>query len=780
MTAEEKILISQPVVSTVIDVPALPFCIQGEPANLYNAKIELHMMDGEIAYGNVVTIDREESKVLYFSTEKNKDLDLKFSDIRFILFNADLKYQLEEHPLKSKSEAVEPPHLPQPFDIKFVDGKSLSGDSALSIVNESGLHLFKVKVGNIATRMFMPAETLDKYSIGEQIGTLLQANNKVSEEGLQEGLKKQQEVRSRPIGEYLKEQGVVSDADLQRTLRQQKEFPKVRLGELLIEQGLISESQLEEALHVQKDDRGRRLGDILIDIGATTEDGVHSALAQKLGVPFVQLREFDIDPEVLEMLPSDIARKHSAMPLMIVDQYLVIAIPDPTINEVVNELAFVVNRRIEVAVATPGDIRWAIDHFYGEEVHDDSDVLAAQIMPDQSHEQLDEDMEKLANERPIVRLVQNLIAESVERGASDIHIRPHPKSVEVLFRIHGKLTHIRNFGKSLLPPIVSRIKVIAHMDVAQRRIPQDGRVQVSIKGEIKDMRVSSIPTVEGESVVIRLLASAASLKPIEELGFSDDDTEILEELLKRGSGMILVTGPTGSGKSTTLYSALNVLREMNLNILTVEDPVEIRLGGLEQVQVQNEIGMDFGRVLRNILRHDPDVIMVGEIRDEETAKIAVQAAQTGHLVLSTLHTNSAADTIVRLREMNVEPYMIASALLGVVAQRLIKWNCEYCLVEEEVSPAVRQLLGVSESEKFYVGEGCNSCGNTGVAGRVPAYEFLNVTSSVQQGILNNASTHELNELAQSWGMKNLSECALKYARNKETPLAEVHRIYTTN
>ncbi|MFT5133040.1 MAG: type IV pilus assembly protein PilB [Gammaproteobacteria bacterium] len=777
MTAEEKILATVPSSKSVIDLPPSPFCIEGEKGNLFNAAIELHYMKGVIEYGALRSIDDASEQICFVSSQSHEELEIKYSDVRFVIFPNELRYQLKDHPLQNQSAVVVKPELPQSFNIKFNDGTSLSGDSAISVDKLTGLHLFKVKQGNIATRMFVPKSTITMYSIGKQIGTVLKAQKVVTEEGLAQGLQTQETVRKRPIGEYLKDQGVVTDAELKKTLRQQNNFPKVRLGELLIAEGLISQAHLDEALLMQKGDRGRRLGDILIDIGATTEDAVHSALAQKLGVPFVKLREFEIDPAVLELVPVDIARKHSVMPLMTFDKYLVVAVPEPSMGEVTNILAFVSNRRIELAVATPGEITWAIDHYYGDIIEDDEGILAAQIVP--SKDDQDEEMEKLANERPIVRLVQNLLAESIERNASDIHIRPLSKSVQVLFRIHGKLTHIRNFGKSLLAPIVSRIKVVAHMDVAQRRIPQDGRVQVTMNGQIKDMRVSSIPTVEGESVVIRILASATSLKPLDELGFSEGDTEILAQLLQRGSGMILVTGPTGSGKSTTLYSALNVLREMNVNIITVEDPVEIRLDGLEQVQVHHEYGMGFERVLRNVLRHDPDVIMIGEIRDEETAKIAVKAAQTGHLVLSTLHTNSAADTIFRLREMNVEPYMIASALRGIVAQRLIKKNCDHCRVEEEVSATTRQLLGVGENDKFYVGEGCDNCDNTGISGRVPAYEFLNVTPSIQQGILGNISSLELNDLAHSWGMKPLSECAMKYARSGETAIAEVHRIYTT-
>ena len=593
MTAEEKSLLTRTASTSVIDLPAAPYCINGEKSNLYNAAIEMHYVKGMIDYGKLHVLDNKAGEVCFVSSQTACELRIKFEDIRFILFPQELQYQLVDHPLKNQPEAVSKPELPQSFRIKFKNDTSLSGDSAISVVTDSALHLFKVKEGNSTTRMFIPQSSVDTYSIGDQIGKVLLGQESVSEAALEKGLQEQEAVRSRPLGEYLKDQGVVNDEDLRRTLKHQEKYPKVRLGELLIEKGLITTEQLDEALDMQKGDRGRRLGDILIDIGATTEETVHSALAHKLGVPFVKLREFDVDPAVLELIPVGIARKHKAMPLMLCDQYLVVAIPEPDMGEEMKVLSFVSNRSIELAVATPGDIEWALDHYYGDVLEDDEGFLDAQVMPTIDSEQQAEEMEKLANERPIVRLVQNLLAEAIERNASDIHIRPLSKSVEVLFRIHGKMTHIRNFGKSLLAPIVSRIKVIAHMDVATRRKPQDGRVQITLEGEIKDMRVSSIPTVEGESVVIRLLASAATLKPLEQLGFSDKDTGIMEELLHRGSGMLLVTGPTGSGKSTTLYSALNILREMNVNIITVEDPVEIRLDGLEQVQVNNEVGMGF-------------------------------------------------------------------------------------------------------------------------------------------------------------------------------------------
>lgn len=782
MTAYEKISTSVDEIGSVIDLPLTPSCMEIDNDQLHDAEIELHCMDGSIVEGNLHTLDGTEQIIHYLCAKKQKLKTLRFEQLRFLLFKAKMKYKNNEDTNENNSSVVEEHKEKQPYQIIFNDGKEFFGNSAITIIDDIGVNFFKVNKDDLVKRIFVPNSAIKDIEVGAQIGEILKENNEVTDEGLQQGLDEQKKNRSRPLGEYLKDKGIVTEADLNKILSQQKEtdsFPRVRLGELLISEGLISEAELTEALELQKGDRERRLGDILIDIGATTQDAVHSALASKLGLPFVKLKDFGVDIQVLEHIPVQIARKEQAMPLMMSGNRLVVAVPDPTCSEVANVLGFVSNRKIEIVISTPEDIDWAINEFYGNHL----DVNVAQIVSELNLEnEVNEDdhsLEKMANERPIVRLVQNLIVESVNRGASDIHIRPLSTGVQVLFRIHGKLTLVKNFGKSLLSAIVSRIKVISRMDIAQRRLPQDGRVQMTFGDEKVDMRVSTMPTVEGESVVIRLLANAATLKPVEELGFNEKDTEGFIELLHRGAGMILVTGPTGSGKSTTLYSALNVLRKMNVNILTVEDPVEIRLDGLEQIQVEHEIGMDFGRALRNILRHDPDVIMIGEIRDEETAKIAFKAAQTGHLVLSTLHTNSAADTIVRLREMNVEPYMMASSLLGVVAQRLIAKNCEHCRVDDEVSSTVRELMNINSDEKFYTGSGCQVCGNSGVSGRLPAYEFLQVSELIQHNILANASTLELNQAAELEGMQSLVQCALGYARNGETSIGDVHRIFVS-
>jgi len=782
MTAYEKITSPDQEIENVIDLPSAPICMDAENEQLQNAEIELHCMNGNIIEANLHTLDGAKKIIHYISIEKQEMEILEFDKLRFILFTSQMQYKGDEDTNENDSAAVEPHNQKQPYKIIFIDGKEFFGDSAITMIDDIGVHFFKVNGSDIATRIFIPKASTRDFEVGAQLGQILKDNEKLSEEGLKLGLEEQSKKRSRPLGEYLKDKGIVNEVDLENILAQQKktsDFPKVRLGELLISEGLISDKELNEALDLQKTDRERRLGDILIDIGATTQDAVHSALASKLGLAFVKLKEFSIDIDVLDYIPVIIAKKEQAMPLMISGNRLVVAVPDPTRSDVSKILGFVANKKIEIVISTPGDIDWAINEFYGNNLDVSVSQIESELLLDTEINENSFELEKIANEKPIVRLVHSLIIKSVKRGASDIHIRPLSNGVQVLFRIHGKLTLVKNFSKSLLPAIVSRIKVISRMDIAQRRLPQDGRVQMSFGDDKIDMRVSTMPTVEGESVVIRLLASAATLKPVEELGFNEKDTASFLDLLHRGAGMILVTGPTGSGKSTTLYSAMNVLKQMNVNIITVEDPVEIRLDGLEQVQVMHDIGMDFGRALRNILRHDPDVIMIGEIRDKETANIAFKAAQTGHLVLSTLHTNSAADTIIRLREMKVEPYLIASSLLGVVAQRLITENCEHCRINEEVSSTVRQLMSLGSEEKFYVGKGCDACGKSGVSGRLPAYEFLQVTESIQHNILENASTLELNQAAESAGMQSIVECALKYARNGDTSIADVHRIFVS-
>jgi type IV pilus assembly protein PilB len=497
------------------------------------------------------------------------------------------------------------------------------------------------------------------------------------------------------------------------------------------------------------------------------------ALAEFLGFPYVSLRDVNIDHSILSLIGAEFARKNDVMPVELKRCHLTVAMANPRRQDIFQALGFITGLTIDVVVATSKDVQWAIRRYYGAQ----DDELALESIGDPIYHAVAElELARLGSENAIVRLVNNIIRDAIDRKASDIHLRPRDKNVELLYRMDGTLTTIRFISKSLLAAVVSRIKILGGMNIAERRMPQDGRSCVRSSQNMVDLRISIMPTVEGESVVIRLLNSQVGLKSIAELGFSGRDENIFLELLHKTNGIFLVTGPTGSGKSTTLYAALGEVRKQNVNVITIEDPVEYHMDGVEQIQINHDIGYTFSRALRNILRHDPDVILVGEIRDQETAKIAVESALTGHLVLSTLHTNNAAGAITRLLEMGVEPYLLNGSLLGVLAQRLVKVNCPNCLAVEPVELLARQSLNVSEDEVFYRSTGCEKCNKTGVIGRMAVYELLSVDASMKAIIKPEVATTDVHQHALAAGMVPLTDNALLRARAKEISLAEVYRI----
>lgn len=497
------------------------------------------------------------------------------------------------------------------------------------------------------------------------------------------------------------------------------------------------------------------------------------ALAERLGFSYVTLSDYHIDESILSLIPAEFARKNDVMPLTLDHSHLIVAMAHPMRQDIFQALGFITGLTLDIVVANVKDVQWAIRRYYGVQ----DDALALESIESHIHLSAEElALEKLGNENAIVRLVNNIIRDAIDRKASDIHLRPCEKNVELIYRMDGTLTIIRYISKSLLPAVVSRIKILGGMDIAERRIPQDGRSCVRSHDNVVDLRISIMPTVEGESVVVRLLNSKVGLKSIVDLGFSAHDEDLFRDLLHKSNGVFLVTGPTGSGKSTTLYAALDEVKKQNVNIITVEDPVEYHMDGVEQIQINHATGYTFARALRNILRHDPDVILVGEIRDQETGKIAVESALTGHLVLSTLHTNNAAGAVTRLLEMGIEPYLLNGCLLGVLAQRLVKLNCQNCLEVEPVDKLVRQSLNVSETEVFYHGGGCEKCNNTGVVGRIAVYELLRVDAKIKAIIKPEVATTDIHQQALASGMIPLTDNALLRARAKEISLAEAYRI----
>ncbi|MCW9027326.1 MAG: GspE/PulE family protein [Kangiella sp.] len=490
----------------------------------------------------------------------------------------------------------------------------------------------------------------------------------------------------------------------------------------------------------------------------------------------IDLSALKIDEKWVRKFPPELLFKYQALPLFKKNNLLEVAFTNPQQIDAMQVLSFIAGCNIEPVKA---DKRELLEYLSGIiQFQNEKEALneLERVGIDASKSLATNEIESLGKKKGVINLMASIITDAIEKNASDIHLHPRAKYLQLLYRVDGSLTPIRKLNLSLHQALVSRIKIIGGMDISERRLPQDGRIEYAGNGKSIDMRISVMPTVYGESVVIRVLDSSQGLREITELGLNEKDTENLTNLLHSSYGIFLVTGPTGSGKTTTLYAAINEKIKEGPHIVTVEEPVEYKMEGVTQIPVNHKIGYTFARALRNILRHDPDVIMVGEIRDGETAKIAVESSLTGHLVLSTLHTNSSVSTITRLIEMGVEPYLLKDALVGILAQRLVKKNCQHCLVEEKIPESIRKEIQATKNDKFYKGAGCAECFNTGIAGRRSVYELLSITPQVACEINENLDINKLNEIAQKQGMVSLAEMALQLARKKEISALEVYKI----
>ena len=546
---------------------------------------------------------------------------------------------------------------------------------------------------------------------------------------------------------------------------------------LLLDSGLITEEHLNEILNAPDFRSDQHLGFNLYRKKLISDEDLGHLLGACFGLPFVYLHHFDIDLKAVQQIPASFARKYNIIPLIFLENNkLVVAVFDPTNNQLLENLQFITGHVVEFAVATHDDISLAISTYYSEQEMAQALANIEGFVKSSPEQHKDNQINEKILERPVVKLVQNLLTDAVISRASDIHIRPTQHSVDILFRIDGMLVPQRSLNKQLQEVVITRIKILGGMDISERRLPQDGRSKIHFLDKDIDLRLSIIPSVYGEDVVIRLLDTQFAMKHLEDLGYEGDDAHRIKDVLSRNNGMFLITGPTGSGKSTTLYTVLEQIRHESINIITIEDPVEYHIDGIMQIQVHPQISYTFARALKHILRHDPDVIMVGEIRDKETAKMAVESALTGHLMLSTLHTNSAVTTITRFLEIGIEPYMLASTLLGVLAQRLARCNCKHCLVIEEVDPSIRQIMGASANELFYKGSGCDVCKHRGVKGRRAVYELLIISAEMRENIKHDIDANQLQKIAIKEGMTPLTQHALHLARQKIISLAEAYRV----
>ena len=557
-----------------------------------------------------------------------------------------------------------------------------------------------------------------------------------------------------------------------------------KLLEHLAERGLIREQQTEQILR-EYHDSGEPLTRLIQRLGQVPEDDVLQAVAEVFEIPYVKLSEYAIDPDALDLVPAELARDLRVIPLFRIGDVLTVAMAEPGDVTIIDRLHVLTDLEIEPAVASESDILTAIEEHYGlPTVIDDSlDQVLQEIVeeqPESEHEESPaEQLKAIAEEAPVIKLVNLVIAQAIRDRASDIHIEPEEKHLRVRYRIDGMLHEAFQPPKNLQAAITSRIKILAQMDIAETRVPQDGRFQVRLDNKEIDIRVSTLPTVHGENIVMRILDKSSLRFGLEELGFLPDTLEKVKQMLSSSYGIILVTGPTGSGKTTTLYSALQSINTIDKNIITIEDPVEYRLPLVRQSQVNPKAGMTFAAGLRSILRQDPDVVMVGEIRDSETAQIAVQAALTGHLVLSTLHTNDAPGAITRLTEMGVEPFLTASATIGVIAQRLVRKLCSKCRAPYQPSAEVLKRFHIKPkggSLTFYRAEGCSQCKNTGYKGRIGIYEVMVMDDQLRELTLKRASAEELRKVAIRSGMRTLRQDGLLKVAKGITTLEEVARV----
>lgn len=591
-----------------------------------------------------------------------------------------------------------------------------------------------------------------------------------------------------------------------------------KLGEILVRENLISPQHLREALDYQRE-HGGRLGFNLVKLGLVSDDMITAVLSRQYGIPSVNLDLFNIDPSVLSLIPQEVAQKHSVLPLSRVGATLTLAMVDPTNVYALDDVKFMTGLNVEPVVVAEGSVQQAIAKYYGtsreielaslpaEEVAaeaarkngsggithadlvslDSIDFETGQtedVEVVEDNEEIDlSTLSRMSEDAPVVRLVNVLLVDSLRRGASDIHVEPYEKELRIRFRIDGVLYDVMHPPLKLRDALISRIKIMSKLDISEKRLPQDGRIKIKVKVDSRsrelDFRVSTLPTLFGEKVVLRLLDKQNLMLDMTKLGFEPESLVKFKRNIARPYGMVLVTGPTGSGKTNTLYSALQSLNTIQTNIMTAEDPVEFNLPGINQVQMKEQIGLNFAAALRSFLRQDPNIVLVGEIRDFETAEIAIKAALTGHLVLSTLHTNDAPSTISRLMNMGIEPFLVATSVNLIQAQRLIRRICKDCKQEHQTPPEALIEVGFSPEEaktiKTYKGKGCSTCNNTGYKGRIGLYEVMEITDEIRELILIGASALELRKKAIDDGMISLRESGLYKIRDGVTTPEEVVR-----
>ena len=561
-------------------------------------------------------------------------------------------------------------------------------------------------------------------------------------------------------------------------------FANLRLGEILINEGIINSEQLKKALEVQKLESKKKIGEILINQGVISQKQLNQALQQVYETEFIELDRVILDPEIVSLIPKKIALRYKLIPLNKEDNTLTVAMANPLDVNAIDYIREYTRLEVNPKFASENEVLNALSNYYegGEHFDDLLEKVDIATVSDFSDEVNLSALEAISQEAPIIQLVNMIIVDAIKERASDIHLEPNRRGLLVRYRIDGLLQDIRMLPLRVKPAVTSRVKILSTMDIAERRLPQDGRFQLRFGAREVDLRVSSIPTVNDEKIVIRILDKSQGVISLDSLGFSQSQLSEFRQMINMPHGIILITGPTGSGKSTTLYAGLNEVDSTGKNVITVEDPVEYKLDRVNQINVRPKINLTFANALRSILRQDPDIIMIGEMRDSETAHIAVQSALTGHLVFSTLHTNDAVSSLTRMIDMGVEPFLISSSIIGVMAQRLVRKICEHCKEEytpdENIFDDLQLNIGLPDKKsiKLYRGTGCSYCRNTGYHGRTSLFEIIRINDELRSLILKRTSSNEIKEVAIRYGMKTLLDSGIIKALEGITTIDEVFRV----
>jgi len=793
-------------ISIKVELP-LPPRAKGTPTdNSGNAEdVIVNLLDGQTMMCQLVQfLDAENTIQLYFPA-KDKVKSLSLDKVKnFQLVNS-RHFTLDDEYSGMDRNQVSMPSERQEYHLSYNDGSEDDGETFGYVDGTCGLHFFISQAFYNYYHLFIPFSALEKHRIGMELGQALLETELLQEEELEEGLETQKALRDKKLGEYFTNEEILTPAQLEDALRRQQSTPNMKLGEALIQEKLVTQEQLNDALQQQQKDRSVPLGEILINMGIISKEDMKKTLAIKLGIPYINLRKFNVSKDAVNMVPQKIARRHHVLPLCLHELKLIVAVENPLNRTPLEDLRFHTKKFVEPVMASYDDIEWAFTQYYGSHIN----ALALELEKDEEEE--DETEIIAESDNTLVKIVNKMIMDAYEFGASDIHIEPYPGKgkTSIRFRKDGELSPYVELNPGYRNALVSRLKIMCDLDISERRKPQDGKINFKKFGPLNiELRVATIPTAGGvEDVVLRVLANSEPI-PLDQMGIREEYLKNIKRLVKQPYGLFLVCGPTGSGKTTTLHSILGFINTPDKKIWTAEDPVEITQKGLRQLQVNSKINLSFANAMRAFLRADPDIIMVGEMRDEETAATGIEASLTGHLVLSTLHTNSAPESIVRLLDMGMDPFNFADALSGILAQRLAKRLCPSCKKSYEPERSeIRDLLqeycvdSCSELEKearqkrqkeiyeqwkqkysrrgmlvLYKAMGCEECNQTGYEGRIPLHELLISSNEIKKLILEKATVAELSKVGFKQGMISLKQDGIEKILQGQTDIHQVRAV----